>query len=188
MATASILGPAEAWRPVVGHEGAYEVSSHGRVRSLDRTTVNVLGQARKRSGKVLTPTARETGGYLVVNLGRGNMRRVHALVMDAFVGPRPEGADICHADCDPTNNALRNLRYGTRTQNMADTVAAGRIQRGERHSNATLTASVVQAMRAKWVPRKYTAKMLAHEYGHPVTAVALAVRHTGNSGTWQWLD
>lgn len=26
----------EIWRPVVGYEGLYEVSSYGRVRSLDR--------------------------------------------------------------------------------------------------------------------------------------------------------
>jgi hypothetical protein len=26
----------EEWRPIVGCEGSYEVSSHGRVRTLDR--------------------------------------------------------------------------------------------------------------------------------------------------------
>ena len=46
----------EEWRPVVGWEGLYEVSSLGRVRSLDRIeVVRRLGSLvqRPRRGKVL---------------------------------------------------------------------------------------------------------------------------------------
>ena len=39
----------ETWRPVVGYEGSYEVSDHGRVRSLDRISHGA------RAGRVLTP-------------------------------------------------------------------------------------------------------------------------------------
>ena len=34
----------ERWKPVKGYEGIYEVSSHGRVRSLDRTVNYSNGQ------------------------------------------------------------------------------------------------------------------------------------------------
>lgn len=33
----------EIWKPVVGYEGLYEVSTRGRVRSLDRRVFNGVG-------------------------------------------------------------------------------------------------------------------------------------------------
>ena len=38
----------EIWKPVVGYEGLYEVSSLGRVRSLDKITAD----ARNIKGKI----------------------------------------------------------------------------------------------------------------------------------------
>ena len=32
----------EEWRPVVGYEGLYEVSSYGRVRSVDRNRYKIM--------------------------------------------------------------------------------------------------------------------------------------------------
>lgn len=38
--------------------------------------------------------------------------------MEAFIGPRPLFSDILHLDHDPSNNALTNLAYGTRRENL----------------------------------------------------------------------
>lgn len=118
----------EEWRPVLGYEGYYEVSSRGRVRSLPRKVATSRG-ARVSPGRTLkTPTS--TGGYLRVDLSRDGIsksRSVHVLVLEAFTGPRPSrGHDACHWDGDPSNNNIENLRWDTKSANMADKMRHGR--------------------------------------------------------------
>ena len=120
----------EQWRPVVGYEGIYEVSDHGRVRSLDRIKVRRDGVKVSVSGRALSPTPRRDCGHLQIHLygPDGAMRtvRVHQLVLEAFVGPCPEGLMACHWDDDPTNNHVSNLRWDTHQSNMRDRVRNGR--------------------------------------------------------------
>lgn len=136
----------ERWMPVIGYEGLYEVSDHGRVRSLDRVVVgrDKVGNPHERiqPGRLmrLHPCA---FGYLRVELrgldGRAGRRSfaVHRLVLGAFVGPpltdRHEVRH--HPDPDPSNNHLANLRWGTHSENVRDTVNAGRFV--SRHRNKT---------------------------------------------------
>lgn len=64
------------------------------------------------------------------------MRLVHRLVLEAFVGPCPEGMEGCHGDGDPTNNSLGNLRWDTATSNQLDKVRHGT------HHNAAKEACI----------------------------------------------
>ncbi len=60
----------------------------------------------------LKPILRD--GYPTVNLSRSGTkaaRRIHRLVLEAFVGPCPEGMVACHNDGSRTNNDLANLRF-----------------------------------------------------------------------------
>lgn len=86
----------ERWRPVVEAPERYEVSDFGRVRSL-------LG----RTGPHVIYIGRGTHGHRLVSLhttsGRVG-RLVHRLVMEAFVGPCPEGMEVRHLDGDASNN------------------------------------------------------------------------------------
>lgn len=103
----------ESWNPVVGFE-RFEVSDQGRVRSSD--------------DRMLSPRV-STGGYLVVTFnvnGRKETRRIHRLVLEAFVGPAPLGTFGCHVDGDPANNRLSNLRWDTQANNLRDVVSHGR--------------------------------------------------------------
>lgn len=113
----------EKWLPVVGFEQAYEVSDHGNVRSIDR--VNTRGFRMK--GKQLTLKT-DAYGYKAVTLSWGNKphtRKVHHLVLEAFVGPRVEGSECLHADGVRDNNHVSNLRWGTHLENEADKAAHG---------------------------------------------------------------
>ncbi|WP_248099523.1 HNH endonuclease signature motif containing protein [Corynebacterium kefirresidentii] len=47
-------------------------------------------------------------------------KKVHRLVMAAFVGPCPDGMEVCHNDGNPANNYVGNLRYDTHQANYAD--------------------------------------------------------------------
>lgn len=114
----------EEWRPVVGYEGRYEVSNLGRVRSLDRIITEKTGRKRKRKGQILSPTVMRNG-YASIYLPVRKMKYVHALVAEAFLGPRPNGYDVMHLNGKRTDNVLSNLRYGTRSENAISTYSYG---------------------------------------------------------------
>lgn len=114
----------EQWRPVVGYESSYEVSDMGRVRSLDRTVTFPDGRRRTARGRLLKP-GHVPRGHRYVNLGRGNSQYVHQLVAAAFLGPRPDGHEVCHNNGDPTDNRAPNLRYDTRQANYMDMFVHG---------------------------------------------------------------
>lgn len=113
----------EVWLPVVGYEGIYEVSSIGRVRSIDR----ISSSGSRLKGKLMTPFS-TPHGYLRVGLcrdGKTKTTLVHPLVLEAFVGPRPKGADCRHLNDVPDDNRVENLRWGSRSMNLFDNVRNG---------------------------------------------------------------
>ncbi|MEU2013072.1 NUMOD4 motif-containing HNH endonuclease [Nocardia sp. NPDC019302] len=133
-----ITGVTERWRPVVGWEGLYEVSDQGAVRSLERRVVFSDGRARIQPGRLLGQH-RTQSGHLTVRLSlnkSSELRKVHRLVLLAFVGPPPPGTECCHNDGDATNNRVENLRWDTRSANTLDKVAHGN------HPNASKTHCV----------------------------------------------
>lgn len=110
---------AEEWRPIPLAPG-YEASDQGRVRSFRR--------GAPAGGRLLAlPT--DQAGYHVVRIfhdGAWRPRRVHQLVLEAFIGPRPCGAaEIRHLNDVKDDNRLSNLAYGTTAENMRDRVANG---------------------------------------------------------------
>lgn len=139
----------------------YEVSSHGAVRSMDRTETLPWGKRRRR-GKPLK-LRRVRGGYLGVTIlkaGKAHAFIVGRLVLSAFCRPPEAGEQVCHyPDRDRANNRVGNLRWGTAADNAADrelhgTVARGRrsgaythpekVKMGETHYNFRLSADVLQ--------------------------------------------
>ena len=122
----------ETWRCVVGYEGRYEVSDRGRVRSW------VLRGASRRKRPKLMKITRSPRPYdcavEVINLSNGSAKgqrvfQVHALVLTAFVGHKPEGMETLHDDGDSTNNRLSNLSWGTSLENHADRIRHSRTNR-----------------------------------------------------------
>lgn len=106
----------EIWKSVIGQEGRYEVSDHGRVRSLLHKTPLVLKLKTKEYG--------HKAAFLYRN-GKLVVRPVHVLVLEAFVGERLAGMEGCHNDGNPSNNHLANLRWDTSSANAFDSVKHG---------------------------------------------------------------
>ena len=112
------------WLPVPGFEGRYEVSDDGQVKVLAAP-----GRGRFNQDRILK-VGKDGPGYRQVLLYPGDGRkyvrkRVHVLVLETFVGPRPEGAFGRHIDDDRENNHLSNLRWGDRSSNSRDAVRNG---------------------------------------------------------------
>lgn len=105
----------EAWLPIAGFEGIYEISDQGTVKRLG-------GTKGARNDRILSPYT-SGFGYLTVSLSRENertRRTVHSLVAEAFIGPRPQGLQVRHLDGTKENNCKENLKYGTPLENSAD--------------------------------------------------------------------
>lgn len=107
----------EEWRPVKGYEGKYEVSSFGRVKSIDRTIKQSDNSTRFFEGKILKQRPNKYG-YPTVKLSgpvdKNITKRlflVHRLVMDAFV-PNPDNLPMVnHRNEVKTSNYPDNMEW-----------------------------------------------------------------------------
>lgn len=73
---------------------------------------------------------RKPSGHLIIFITRVGQRFVHRLVLEAFIGPRPEGMICCHYDGNPQNNKPENLRWDTHYGNAQDAIRHRRIRAG----------------------------------------------------------
>jgi hypothetical protein len=113
----------ELWASIHGYVGYYEISTCGRVRSLDRVITDRNGQIRRLRGQPLGGNLSPTTGYLRVGLskdGTGVIRHIHSLVLETFVGPRPSGMEACHGPNGQLDNHLANLAWNTPSANSRD--------------------------------------------------------------------
>ena len=107
----------EIWKDIIGYEGYYQVSSLGRVRSLNRTVRNHLGFTFAK-GKVLSGIPRN--GYIRVQLfkdGKFKNYSIHRLVANAFVDNKNNMPEVNHKNEDKSDNRFNNLEWCSRKQN-----------------------------------------------------------------------
>lgn len=135
----------EIWKPVVGYEGIYEVSSLGRIRSLPRIVKSRSPNGRLMKGKIRKPNFR-SHGYIQFNLyDKENKnfaaRNLHRIIAMAFI-PNPENKpEVNHIDANPSNNSLSNLEWVTHKENIVHAVKIGllRDQKGQKNNMVVLS-------------------------------------------------
>jgi hypothetical protein len=149
----------ETWRDVVGRPN-YQVSDQGRVRS--RYFKGCCGKPGTE-WHLLRPNQTKQG-YLRVSVVSRTLCFIHVLVLEAFVGPRPTGADARHLDGRPSNNCLSNLAWGSRAENVADARRHGTLIVGERCCTAILTDADVLNIRRRLQQGEKQSRIAA-EYG-----------------------
>ncbi len=114
------------WREVVGHPG-YEVSDDGRVKRLARVTNTVDGREFRYSERMMTGSPGSASPhYLKIYFPGRQSKALHIMLLEAFVGPRPDGYQACHRNDVATDNRLTNLYWGTPSENTLDLVRNGR--------------------------------------------------------------
>ena len=133
--------------------------SHEDRRGAFRTVVGFPGYLVFDTGHVVDvgrnvwPRLEWHRGYLRVRLraaaSKRCWRRVHVLVLEAFVGPKPSPRHVGahYPDPDPANNRVSNLRWATPEENEADKRLHGTAPRGG--ARQATDENVVRAIRAE---------------------------------------
>lgn len=113
--------PNEIWKDIPEYEGSYQVSSFGRVKSLERKIwrnthylpikERILKQAKGKK-------------YLIVGLhnkGLSRKRQVHQIIAMCFLNHKPNGFKfvVDHKDNNPLNNHVDNLQIVTNRYNSS---------------------------------------------------------------------
>lgn len=140
--------------------------SEREIAGFPKYRVNELGEVFGPRGKLKPQITHK--GYLRVCLRNGEVKRyapIHTLVLEAFVGPRPDRHQGRHLSGDKTDNSLGNLCWGTGSENYDDKRKHGTDQSGERHGSAKLTWDQVQEIRAARASGPPNTKALAEKYG-----------------------
>jgi hypothetical protein len=138
-----VVAQTESWKPVVGYEGLYEVSSAGGVRRLRPANRGGIGPQFIQLNSC---------GYPSCKLTKGGVRRyttVHKLVMAAFVGPRPDRREVNHKNGIRHDNRLENLEYVSHSENLRHAVRIGLYPVGDEHPCSKLRADQVADIRRR---------------------------------------
>ena len=107
----------ELWRDIPGYVGIYQVSNHGRIKSLSRKTKNQYSKTEH----FLKPGLNKKTGYMQVSLsldGKHKSYLVHRLVAQVFI-PNPNNFPVVnHKNYDKTDNRVLNLEWCTQKYNL----------------------------------------------------------------------
>lgn len=100
----------EEWRDIKGYEGLYQISSHGRVKSMPR---------KGSRGGIIKPSF-SNSGYLQIHLCKNCEQKtiqIHRLVAIHFLDNPDNLPEVNHKDECKTNNHVSNLEFCTREYN-----------------------------------------------------------------------
>lgn len=116
----------EERRGIAGCEGRCQISSCGRVKSLERPIYRADGSLhRMQSEKILADRVNAYGYHLVLlsNMGATGTKCIRRLVAEAFI-PNDDGKPQAnHIDGDKADNAVENLEWRTGRERASCTLA-----------------------------------------------------------------
>lgn len=172
----------EQWLPCPGFP-IYEVSSLGRVRSINRTKCDPVFYKPGtvylrigRKGRVLKQShimGKNGSWYAVVGLYHGDGSKptttlVHRIVCEAFHGQAPESKPtVEHDDGNGLNNVCTNLYWASYSEQREGERVRGTLRLAERHYKSIMTTEQVNWVKAVYVPNhpEFGRNVLANKFG-----------------------
>lgn len=191
----------EQWKPIKGYEGIYEVSTFGRVKSLQHSMVSKDGKIR-HFPEVIKKLSPNWSGYLLVGLskeGRSRTKAVHRLVAQAFLQDTYKpGLQINHIDQHKANNRVDNLEWVTPSENVnymdrnERSIATRRANGGERSrimkaSKPIRATSINGGYSIVLASASKASRKLHVNLGH-ICQAALGRRKSAGGFTWQYIE
>lgn len=173
----------EGFRVIHGYH-RYAIDENGTVLSICLKGSNkytVLSWSKARCAAI----CKDNHGYKLVVLhggetGKKRTAHIHALVLEVFVGPRPDGLECRHIDGNKLNNHISNLAWGTRIENEQDKFSHGTSSRGEGNASAKLTNTDVLDIR-KRVANGERYHSIADAFNVSIASICLIA----NRNTWK---
>ncbi len=145
----------EIWKPVVGFEGRYEVSSTGRIKALSREIVYSDGRKGRLPERLIKGTLLNAG-YYCVSFDTKTRKSIHTVVAEAFLGSSEYRQTVNHKDGNKTNNCVENLEWATYKENNNHARKTGlNNQHGEKTNLSKYSDQFIEAVRnvhAKYSP------------------------------------
>lgn len=143
--------PNEVWVDIDGYENFYQVSSMGRVRSLDR--VVMCGIKTQTLYQKIRKQSLDSDGYCVINLfrdGKAKRHKVHRIVGNHFIYNTKNKPHINHKKGIKTDNRVTELEWATVSENNKHSFNIGLKcgKKGESHWNSKLDKFKVLKIRA----------------------------------------
>lgn len=138
----------EEWIDIPYLVGSYQISSFGRVKSLDRKVLN-RGRLMLVKGRIMKPGT-DRDGYLYVNLSSSSKiytYKVHRLVCIAFHLNPENKPQVNHKDGIKTNNYKGNVEWSTQLENMCHSSKNGLVSHGEGRYCSKITEKMVKLIR-----------------------------------------
>jgi len=170
--------PDEIWKDIPEYEDFYQVSTKGRVRSLN-TPHKVWYGSYIKKGRILKADISRSGYKRVTFSKYGITKRfcVHKLVLLTFV-PNPENKPQGnHLDGNKLNNCLENLEWCTESENATHAQKTGLTvaSKGEKCGRSKLSEKVVKAIRKSYKPGVVKQQDLADRYGVVNATISLII-------------
>lgn len=127
------------YREIPDHKGYY-AGTDGSIWSTwtkgRRSTPG--GEPRRLKG---SPHVRSGHLYLTMRTDSRFKVGIHQLILETFVGPAPHGMECRHLNGNPADNRLQNLAWGTRRENVADSIKHGTFRGSNRRRAGTAKGS-----------------------------------------------
>jgi hypothetical protein len=136
----------EIWKDIPEHEGEYQVSNLGRVRSIERYVTHNYGGLKLVPFKYMK-LSKSNNGYYGLSLKR-KRKSIHRLVAIAFIENKNNLPCINHIDGDKSNNNFFNLEWVNHSQNLKHAFENNlRSNKGIKHPQSKLTEVQIKEIR-----------------------------------------
>lgn len=157
-------------KDIEGFEGKYAVTEEGKIYSY--------------KNRIFLIPSKDGSGHHQVSLGRGNKRKVHRLVAEAFI-PNPNNLPlVLHGILGKSDNSVNNLRWGTHSENLKDAWEFGErsrdVGKGASHGNSKLTDEQVKEI----FTLSHTSKLTQAEIGAKFSVTYAQVSHIKRKVQW----
>lgn len=183
----------EQWKPVKGYEGYYEVSTHGRIRSVDRITNCAIKHNSSviKKGKILKLNLKRNG-YLTFDASFFNgakTKTVHRVVAEAFIPNEDNKPCVNHINAIKTDNRVENLEWVSYQENSQHAAGLGLIYGGLRKQIKCVETGMVfpsSYQAAEWLNKtKYKYSKNVDCMGRNIRAVCSGKRHSAFGYRWK---
>lgn len=149
----------EIWKDIKTHEGLYQVSNQGRVRSLDAYNIcrSRSGNefVRLRKGRVLKFQLHNGYLWTVICNRKPTTISAHRAVALAFI-PNPENKpEVNHKDGNKQNNNDWNLEWCTPMENTQHAIRTGLIGKKYNKRGSKINETIVREIRDKILNEEY---------------------------------